>query len=145
MKSLDWVIEHWLVARWVVFAIVVGSVWGTLNTVLANDPPTSSGIVDSDGWMSFCCGLAVGLLIVPLWGIHLSEGYLSRNLSVFIVLILMTVSLTLGIETTEGALEDAGFWIAMFVVCIFAFSLLASPVNYLGALAQRLSSADDEQ
>ena len=38
MKFLDWVIEHWLVARWVVFAIVVGSVWGTLTTVLADDP-----------------------------------------------------------------------------------------------------------
>ena len=38
MKALGWVIEHWLVVRWVIFAVVVGSVWGTLTTVLADDP-----------------------------------------------------------------------------------------------------------
>ncbi len=41
MTFLDWVIEHWLVARWVIFAIVVGSVWGILTTISGDGP--SSG------------------------------------------------------------------------------------------------------
>ena len=106
MKFLDWVIEHWLIARWVVFAIVAGSVWGTLTTVLADDP-SSGTIVASDGWISFCCGLGIGSFFIPLWGVNLRESRLSRGLGILVVLILMTVSLTLGIETTEGSLKDA--------------------------------------
>ncbi len=144
MKFLDLVIEHWLVARWAIFAVVVGSVWGMLATVLADDPSSGTTFA-SDGWISLCCGLGVGLLIVPLWGIHLSEGSLSRNLSVFMVLILMTVSLTLGIETTEAALGDAGFWVGMLAVCTIAFGFITAPVNYLVSLAHWVSSADDER
>ena len=143
MKALDWVIEHWLVARWVIFAIVVGSIWGTLTTVLADGPPSSN--IASDGWFSFCCGLGIGLFFVPLWGVNLREGRLSRSIGILVILILMTVSLTLSIETTEGALEDAGFWVAMFAVCTFAFSFIASPVNALGVMMQATSLADEER
>ena len=143
MKVLDWVIEHWLVARWVIFAIVVGSVWGTLTTILADDPPSST--IASDGWCSFCCGLGVGLFFVPLWGVNLRESRLSRSLGILVVLILMTVSLTLGIETTEGALEEAGFWVAMFAVCTVAFGFITSPVNALGVMMQAPSLAEEER
>ena len=143
MKALDWVIEHWLVARWVIFAIVVGSVWGTLTTILADDPPSST--IASDGWCSFCCGLGVGLFFVPLWGVNLRESRLSRSLGILVVLILMTVSLTLTLETTEGALGDAGFWVAMFAVCTFAFRFITSPVNALGVMLQATSLADEER
>jgi len=143
MKALDWVIEHWLVARWVIFAIVVGSVWGTLSTILAVD--SSSSIVASDGWFSFCCGLGVGLFFIPLWGVNLRESRLSRSLGIFVVLILMTISLTLALETTEGVLEEAGFWVAMFVVCAVAFRFITSPVNALGVMLQAPSLADDER
>ena len=144
MKFLDWVIEHWLIARWVVFAIVTGSVWGTLTTVLADDP-SSGNIVASDGWISFCCGLGIGSFFIPLWGVNLRESRLSRGLGILVVLVLMTVSLTLGIETTEGSLKDAGFWFAMFAVCTFAFGLIASPVNSLGVMLQAASLAEDER
>ena len=143
MNFLDWVIEHWLVARWVIFAIVVGSVWGTLTTVLADD--SSSSFVASDGWFSFCCGLGIGLFFIPLWGVNLRESRLSRSLGIFVILILMTVSLTLSMETTEGALEDAGFWVAMFAVCAVAFSFIASPVNALGVMVQASSLAEEER
>ena len=143
MKALDWVIEHWLVARWVIFAIVVGSVWGTLTTVLADD--SSSSFVASDGWFSFCCGLGSGLFFIPLWGVNLRESRLSRSLGILVILILMTVSLTLSMETTEGALEDAGFWVAMFAVCAVAFSFIASPVNALGVMVQASSLAEEER
>ena len=143
MNFLDWVIEHWLVARWVIFAIVVGSVWGTLTTVLADD--SSSSFVASDGWFSFCCGLGIGLFFIPLWGVNLRESRLSRSLGILVILILMTVSLTLSMETTEGALEDAGFWVAMFAVCAVAFSFIASPVNALGVMVQASSLAEEER
>ena len=143
MNFLDWVIEHWLVARWVIFAVVVGSVWGTLTTVLADD--SSSSFVASDGWFSFCCGLGIGLFFIPLWGVNLRESRLSRSLGILVILILMTVSLTLSMETTEGALEDAGFWVAMFAVCAVAFSFIASPVNALGVMMQATSLADEER
>lgn len=143
MKALAWVIEHWLVARWLIFAIVVGSVWGTLSTVLADD--SSSSIVASDGWCSFCCGLGIASFFIPLWGVNLRESRLSRSLGIFVVLILMTVSLTLGMETTEGALGDAGFWVSMFAVCAIAFGFIASPVNALGVMLQATSLADEER
>ena len=143
MKALDWVIEHWLVARWVIFAIVVGSVWGTLSTILADDP--SSSYIASDGWCSFCCGLGVGLFFVPLWGVNLRESRLSRSLGIFVVLILMTVSLTLTLETTEGALGEAGFWVSMFAVCAVAFGFITSPVNALGVMLQASSLAEEER
>ena len=146
MKFLDWVIEHWLVARWVIFAIVVGSVWGTLTTMLA-DGPSSGSIVNiaSQGWCSFCCGLGIGLFFVPLWGVNLRESRLSRSLGIFVVLILMTVSLTLSMETTEGSLGDAGFWVSMFAVCAVAFHLITLPVNALGVMMQASSLAEEER
>jgi len=144
MKFLDWVIKHWLIARWVVFAIVVGSVWSTLATVLADDP-SSGTVVASDGWIRFCCGLGIGSFLIPLWGVNLREGRLSRGLGILVILILMTVSLTLGIETTDGALEDAGFWFAMFAVCTVAFGFIASPVNALAVVLQAASPAEDER
>ena len=143
MKALDWVIEHWLVARWVIFAIVVGSVGGTLSTILA-DAPSSSNIA-SDGWCSFCCGLGVGLFFVPLWGVNLRESRLSRSLGIIVVLILMTVSLTLTLETTEGALGDAGSWVSMFAVCAVMFHFITSPVNALGVMMQAPSLAEEER
>ncbi len=142
MNFLDWVIEHWLVARWVIFAIVVGSVWGILTTILGDGP--SSGFA-SDGWFSFCCGLGIGLFFIPLWGVNLRETPLSRRLGILVVLILMTVSLTLGLETTEGALEDAGFWVAMFAVCWVALHFITKPVNALGVMMQASSLAEDER
>ena len=146
MNILDWVIEHWLVARWVIFAIVVGSVWGTLTTMLG-DGPSSASIVNiaSQGWCSFCCGLGIGLFFVPLWGVNLRESRLSRSLGIFVVLILMTVSLTLSMETTEGALGDAGFWVSMFAVCAVAFHFITSPVNTLGVMMQASSLAEEER
>ena len=143
MKALGWVIEHWLVVRWVIFAVVVGSVWGTLTTILADDP--SSSYIASDGWCSFCCGLGIGLFFVPLWGVNLRESRLSRSLGIFVVLILMTVSFTLGTETTEGALGDAGFWVSMFAVCAVAFGIITSPVNALGVMMQAPSLAEEER
>ncbi|MDP6195097.1 MAG: hypothetical protein QF880_05210 [Candidatus Poseidonia sp.] len=143
MKFLDWVIEHWLVARWVIFAIVVGSVWGTLTTVLADEP--SSHNIASYGWCSFCCGLGIGLFFIPLWGVNLRESRLSRSLGIFVVLMLMTVSLTLTLETTEGALGDAGFWVSMFAVSAVAFHFITSPVNTLGVMIQAASLAEDER
>ena len=131
-------------ARWVVFAIMVGSVWGTLTTVLSDDP-SSGTVVASDGWISFCCGLGLGSFFIPLWGVDLREGRLSRGLGVLVVLILMAVSLTLGIETTEGGLEDVGFWFAMFAVCTFAFAFIASPVNSPGVIMQAASLAENER
>jgi len=142
MKFLDWVIEHWLVARWVVFAIVVGSVWGMLATVLADG---SSDTIASEGWCSFCFGLGIGLFFIPLWGVNLRESRLSRSLGIFVVLILMTVSLTLSMETTDGALGDAGFWVAMFAVCAVAFHFITSPVNALGVMLQAASLAEEER
>ena len=142
MKFLDWVIEHWLIVRWVIFAIVVGSVWGMLTTVLADG---SSDTIASDGWCSFCCGLGIGLFFIPLWGVNLQESRLSRNLGIFVVLILMTVSLTLSMETTEGALGDAGFWVSMFAVCAVAFHFITSPVNALGVMVQASSLAEEER
>jgi peptidoglycan/LPS O-acetylase OafA/YrhL len=143
MNLLDWVIEHWLVVRWVIFAIVVGSVWGTLTTILADGP--SSDTVASEGWCSFCCGLGIGLFFIPLWGVNLRESSLSRGLSIFVVLILMTVSLTLSMETAEGELGDAGFWVSMFAVCAVAFHFLTSPVNALGVMMQASSLAEEER
>lgn len=143
MNFLDWVIEHWLVARWVIFAIVVGSVWGTLTTVLADGP--SSANVASDGWCSFCCGLGIGLFFIPIWGVNLRESLLSRSLGIFVVLILMTVSLTLGIGMVDEALEDAGSWVSMFAVCAFAFHFITSPVNALGVIMQASSLAEEER
>jgi peptidoglycan/LPS O-acetylase OafA/YrhL len=143
MNLLDWVIEHWLVVRWVIFAIVVGSVWGTLTTILADGP--SSDTVASEGWCSFCCGLGIGLFFIPLWGVNLRESSLSRGLSIFVVLILMTVSLTLSMETAEGELGDAGFWVSMFAVCAVAFHFLTSPVNALGVMVQASSLAEEER
>ena len=143
MNFLDWVIEHWLVVRWVIFAIVVGSVWGTLTTILADGP--SSDTVASEGWCSFCCGLGIGLFFIPLWGVNLRESSLSRGLSIFVVLILMTVSLTLSMETAEGELGDAGFWVSMFAVCAVAFHFLTSPVNALGVMMQASSLAEEER
>jgi peptidoglycan/LPS O-acetylase OafA/YrhL len=143
MNLLDWVIEHWLVVRWVIFAIVVGSVWGILTTILADGP--SSDTVASEGWCSFCCGLGIGLFFIPLWGVNLRESSLSRGLSIFVVLILMTVSLTLSMETAEGELGDAGFWISMFAVCAVAFHFLTSPVNALGVMVQASSLAEEER
>jgi peptidoglycan/LPS O-acetylase OafA/YrhL len=143
MNLLDWVIEHWLVVRWVIFAIVVGSVWGILTTILADGP--SSDTVASEGWCSFCCGLGIGLFFIPLWGVNLRESSLSRGLSIFVVLILMTVSLTLSMETAEGELGDAGFWISMFAVCAVAFHFLTSPVNALGVMMQASSLAEEER
>jgi len=146
MKFLDWVIEHWLVVRWVVFAIVVGSVWGTLSMMLG-DGPSSGSIVNiaSQGWCSFCCGLGIGLFFVPLWGVNPRENSLSRILSIFVVLILMTVSLTLSMETAEWELGDAGFWVSMFAVCAFAFHFLTLPVNALGVMMQASSLAEEER
>jgi hypothetical protein len=141
MKFLDWVIEHWLVARWVIFFIVVGSVWGTLTTIAADGPSWGPA---SDGWLSFCCGLGIGLFIVPLWGVNLREGLLSRSFSILLIIILMTVSLTLGIETVDGALGDAGFWVSMFAVCAVAFGFISSPVNTLGVMMRAASFAEDE-
>ena len=143
MNVLDWLIEHWLIARWVIFAVVAGSVWGMLTTILADD--SSSRTFASDGWISLCCGLGVGLFFVPLWGVNLRESRLSRSLGIFVVLILMTVSLTLALETTEGALEEAGFWVAMFAVCAFAFRFITSPVNALGVMMQAPSLAEEER
>jgi peptidoglycan/LPS O-acetylase OafA/YrhL len=143
MNLLDWVIEHWLVVRWVIFAIVVGSVWGILTTILADGP--SSDTVASEGWCSFCCGLGIGLFFIPLWGVNLRESSLSRGLSIFVVLILMTVSLTLSMETAEGELGDAGFWVSMFAVCAVAFHFLTSPVNALGVMMQASSLAEEER
>ena len=143
MKVLDWVIEHWLVARWLIFAIVVGSVWGILATVLADEPPSHN--VASYGWCSFCCGLGGGLFFVPLWGVNLRESRLSRSLGILVVLILMTVSLTLTLETTEGALGDAGFWFSMFAVCAVLFHFITSPVNALGVMMQAPSLAEEER
>ena len=143
MRFLDWVIEHWLVARWVIFAIVVGSVWGTLTMMLGDG--ASSDNVASEGWCSFCCGLGIGLFFIPLWGVNLRESRLSRSLSIFVVLILMTVSLTLSMETTEGALWDAGFWVSMFAVCAVAFHFLTSPVNALGVMVQASSVPEEER
>ena len=142
MNLLDWVIEHWLVVRWVIFAIVVGSVWGTLTMMLGDGP--SSDNVASEGWCSFCCGLGIGLFFIPLWGVNLRESSLSRRLSIFVVLILMTVSLTLSMETAEGELGDAGFWVSMFAVCAVAFHFLTSPVNALGVMMQASSLAEEE-
>jgi len=142
MNLLDWVIEHWLVVRWVIFAIVVGSVWGTLTMMLGDGP--SSDNVASEGWCSFCCGLGIGLFFIPLWGVNLRESSLSRSLSIFVVLILMTVSLTLSMETAEGELGDAGFWVSMFAVCAVAFHFLTSPVNALGVMMQASSLAEEE-
>ena len=144
MKLFDWVIQHWLIARWVVFAIVVGSVWIALTTVLADDP-SSGTVVASDGWISLCCGLGFGSFVIPLWGVNRREGRLSRSLGILVILVLMTVSLTFGIETTEGALEDAGFWFAMFAVCTIALGFIASPVNSLGFMMQAASRAEDER
>ena len=146
MNFLDWVIEHWLVARWVIFAIVVGSVWGTLSMMLG-DGPSSGSIVNiaSQGWCSFCCGLGIGLFFVPLWGVNPRENSLSRILSIFVVLILMTVSLTLSMETAEGELGDAGFWVSMFAVCAVAFHFLTSPVNALGVMVQASSVPEEER
>ena len=141
MKFLDWVIEHWLVARWVIFLIVVGSVWGILTTIAADGPSFRA----SDGWLSFCCGLGIGLFIVPLWGVNLREGYLSRSFSILLVIILMTVSLTLGIETVDEPLEDAGNWVATFAVCAVALRFINSPVNALGVMMQAASLAEDER
>ena len=143
MNFLDWVIEHWLVARWVIFAVVVGSVWGTLTTVLADGP--SSYNVASYGWCSFCCGLGIGLFFIPLWGVNLGESSLSRSLGMFVILMLMTVSLTLSMETTEGSLGDAGFWVSMFAVCAVAFHLITLPVNALGVMMQASSLAEEER
>ncbi|MGB0516505.1 MAG: hypothetical protein ACPGKR_06165, partial [Poseidonia sp.] len=141
VNVLDWLIEHWLIARWVIFAVVAGSVWGILTTILADD--SSSRTFASDGWISLCCGLGVGLLIVPLWGIRPNEEPLSRNLTSFMVIILMTVSLTLGIETTEGSMEDAGFWFAMFAVCAVAFRTLTSPMKAIAVLIHPPLGEDD--
>ena len=141
MNVLDWLIEHWLIARWVIFAVVVGSVWGMLTTVLADD--SSSGTIASDGWISLCCGLGVGLLIIPLWGIVPNEGSLSRNLTSVLVIMLMTVSLTLGLETTEGSTADAGFWVAMFAICALAFRMLTSPMKTVAVLIHPPLSGDD--
>ena len=143
MNLLDWVIEHWLVVRWVIFAIVVGSVWGTLTMMLGDGP--SSDNVASEGWCSFCCGLGIGLFFIPLWGVNLRESSLSRSLSIFVVLILMTVSLTLSMETAEGELGDAGFWVSMFAVCAVAFHFLTSPVNTLGVMMQASSLEEEER
>ena len=142
MNFLDWVIEHWLVVRWVIFAVVVGSVWGMLTTVLADG---SSHTIASEGWCSFCFGLGIGLFFIPLWGVNLQESRLSRSLGIFVVLILMTVSLTLSMETTEGALGDAGFWVSMFAVCAVAFHFITSPVNALGVMVQASSVAEEER
>lgn len=147
MNLLDWVIEHWLVVRWVIFAIVVGSVWGTL-TMMLGDGPSSGSIVNiaSQGWCSFCCGLGIGLFFIPLWGVNLRESSLSRSLSIFVVLILMTVSLTLGMgPTEEGELGDAGFWVSMFAICAVAFHFITSPVNDLGVMMQASSLAEEER
>jgi len=143
MNLLDWVIEHWLVVRWVIFAIVVGSVWGTLTMMLGDGP--SSDNIASEGWCSFCCGLGIGLFFIPLWGVNLRESSLSRSLGIFVVLILMTVSLTLSMETAEGELGDAGFWVSMFAVCAVAFHFLTSPVNALGVMMQASSLAEEER
>jgi hypothetical protein len=56
----------------------------------------------------------------------------------------MTVSLTLGIETVDGALGDAGFWVSMFAVCAVAFGFISSPVNTLGVMMRAASFAEDE-
>ena len=143
MNLLDWVIEHWLVVRWVIFAIVVGSVWGTLTMMLGDGP--SSDNIASEGWCSFCCGLGIGLFFIPIWGVNLRESFLSRSLGIFVVLILMTVSLTLSMETAEGELGDAGFWVSMFAVCAVAFHFLTSPVNALGVMMQASSLAEEER
>ena len=89
--------------------------------------------------------MGIGLFLIPLWGLNLREGRLSRGLGILVILILMTVSLTLGIETTDGALEDAGFWFAMFAVCTVAFGFIASPVNALGIVLRAASPAEDER
>ena len=93
----------------------------------------------------FVVAWALALFSSRFGGVNLREGRLSRSIGIFAILILMTVSLTLGIETTEGALEDAGFWVAMFAVCTFAFGFIASPVNALGVMMQATSLADEER
>jgi len=143
MKFLDWVIEHWLVARWVIFAIVVGSVWGTLTMMLGDGP--SSDNVASEGWCSFCCGLGIGSFFIPLWGVNPREGHLSRSFSILLVIILMTVSLTLGIGMVDEAWEDVGGWVGMFAVCAFALYFIASPVNALCVVMQASSLAEEER
>jgi hypothetical protein len=141
VNVLDWLIEHWLITRWMIFAVVVGSVWGMLTTVLADD--SSSRTFASDGWISLCCGLGVGLLIIPLWGIVPNEGSLSRNLTSVLVIMLMTISLTLGMETTESSMVDAGFWVAMFAVCALAFRTLTSPMKTVAVLIHSPLAEDD--
>jgi hypothetical protein len=89
--------------------------------------------------------LGIGLFFIPLWGVNLRESSLSRGLSIFVVLILMTVSLTLSMETAEGELGDAGFWVSMFAVCAVAFHFLTSPVNALGVMMQASSLAEEER
>ena len=59
-------------ARWVIFAIVVGFVWGTLATVLADGPSLDN--IASDGWCSFCCGLGIGSFFIPLLGRQSARG-----------------------------------------------------------------------
>jgi len=51
----------------------------------------------------------------------------------------------LGMETVDGALEDAGFWVSMFAVCAVAFGFISSPVNTLGVMMRAASFAEDEE
>ena len=49
----------------------------------------------------------------------------------------------LGIETTEGSTEDAGFWFAMFAVCAVAFRTLTSPMKAIAVLIHPPLGDDD--